>query len=449
MSHRSGVLAGRYRLDSMIASGGVGEVWRATDLVLDRAVAVKMLRSEYADQPQALSRFRSEAKLAGSVSHPAVAQVHDYGEAGDDGAPFLVMELVDGRSLADLLSSGPLDPATTMDVLAQSAAGLQAAHSKGLVHRDIKPANLLIGPSGHVKITDFGIAAAAGSLPITQTGMVVGTPSYLAPERLRGDQGSAASDLYSLGIVGYECMAGAPPFRGMPFEVAAAHQQLPLPPLPPSVPAGAAQLVAELTAKDPARRPRSAGAVADQAAKVRDSLTGSAPRHPAAPVAAPFRPEAPSGGSRPVRSDTLIDQHAMTVHNIPARPRYTSPPRRRRGPLVILTAALLGGLATWLVAAALPTSGPAGPTGNVPASGTVEVNSTALVGQQYKDVSKTLRQEGLTPQINFISADQTDSGQSPGTVISVDPSGRVPADSTVTLTVVQTGHHHGSGDGGE
>src|SRR5215469_3904784 len=243
MGQTTGVLAGRYRMDSPIASGGVGEVWRAFDLVLDRPVAVKVLRSEYAAHRQALNRFRAEARHAGSVSHPAVAQVYDYGEAGDTATPYLVMELVDGPSLADVLQAGPLDPGTAMDVLAQTAAGLQAAHTAGLVHRDVKPGNLLIGQGGQVKITDFGIAYAAGSLPITRTGMVVGTPSYLAPERAAGGPASPASDLYSLGIVGYECLTGAPPFSGMPFEVAAAHQHLEPPPLPSSVPAGAARLV--------------------------------------------------------------------------------------------------------------------------------------------------------------------------------------------------------------
>src|SRR5215470_17172638 len=126
MKQTTGLLAGRYRLDRPIASGGVGEVWRAFDLVLDRLVAVKVLRSEYAGQRQALDRFRAEARHAGSVSHPAIAQIYDYGEDGDTQVPFLVMELVEGPSLADVLDGGPLDAGSTMEVLAQTAAGLQA-----------------------------------------------------------------------------------------------------------------------------------------------------------------------------------------------------------------------------------------------------------------------------------------------------------------------------------
>ena len=268
------VLAGRYRLEGPVARGGVGEIWRATDLVLGRPVAVKLLRTEYAQHPEVLARFRAEARHAGSVSHPGIAQVYDYGENGAAASPYLVMELVDGPSLARVLAAGPLTPADAMDVLAQAAAGLQAAHAAGLVHRDIKPGNLLVGPSGQVKITDFGIAHAAWSAPITQTGALVGTPAYLAPERIMGGPATPASDLYSLGVVGYQCLTGAVPFAGMPHEVTAAHRHRTLPPLPPAVPAGAAELVLDLTAKDPAARPASAGEVAARAGRLRDALAG-------------------------------------------------------------------------------------------------------------------------------------------------------------------------------
>jgi eukaryotic-like serine/threonine-protein kinase len=233
MNNAGVVLAGRYRLDAQIAAGGIGEVWRARDLVLDRPVAVKMLRTEYAGQPDALARFRAEGRKAGSVSHPGIAQIYDYGEAGPTGAPYLVMELVNGPSLAEVLAHGPLDAASAMDVLAQAAAGLHAAHAAGLVHRDVKPANLVLGPGGQVKITDFGIAHAAGSVPITRTGVLIGTPAYLAPEQVAGDAASPASDLYALGVVGYECLTGTPPFRGAPAQVAAAHQHRPSRPRPP------------------------------------------------------------------------------------------------------------------------------------------------------------------------------------------------------------------------
>ena len=211
MSSPGMLLAGRYRLESRIAAGAVGEVWRAQDQVLGRPVAVKLLQQGYAGHPQTLARFRAEARHAGSLTHPGIAQVYDYGEAGPAGVPYLVLELVDGPSLAGVLAAGPVDPATAMDVVAQVAAGLSAAHAAGLVHRDVKPANLLMGRDGLVKITDFGIAHAAGSAPLTQAGTLVGTPAYLAPERAAGEPATPASDLYSLGIVAYECLTGSAP----------------------------------------------------------------------------------------------------------------------------------------------------------------------------------------------------------------------------------------------
>jgi serine/threonine-protein kinase len=281
------MLAERYRLESRIAFGGVGEVWRATDLVLDRPVAVKLLRDGYSEHPETLTRFREEARHAGSLAHPGIAQVYDYGEETPPDSPYLVMELVDGPSLAGLLSSGPLGTARTMDIVAQAAAGLAAAHRTGLVHRDIKPANLLVTRDGTVKITDFGLAHAAGSAPLTQTGALVGTPAYLAPERAEGASATPATDLYSLGVVAYECLAGSPPFDGAPFEMVAAHQRRPLPLLPAAVPAEVAALVTHMTAKDPAARPASAEAVAARAGHLRDVASGEAAQgtEPAGPTA--------------------------------------------------------------------------------------------------------------------------------------------------------------------
>jgi eukaryotic-like serine/threonine-protein kinase len=172
------VLGGRYELDKQVGKGGYGEVWRATDTVLFRAVAIKMLHPGYAQQPQALARFHAEARHAGALSHQNIARVYDYGEPADGQSPYLVMELVDGPSLSDLLAEGSLDTARSMDIIAQAATGLQAAHAAGLVHRDVKPANLLLD-SGTVKITDFGIANTIGSVPVTATGEVIGTPGTL------------------------------------------------------------------------------------------------------------------------------------------------------------------------------------------------------------------------------------------------------------------------------
>jgi serine/threonine-protein kinase len=265
-------LGGRYVLEEQIGNGGYGEVWRATDTVLSRPVAVKLLHPRYTQRSEALVRFRAEARHAGGFSHENIAQVFDYGEPADGQPPYLVMELIDGPSLETVLAGGPLDDSRTMDIVAQAAAGLQAAHAAGMIHRDIKPANLLLAPGGTVKITDFGIAHTIGSAPVTASGELIGTPGYLAPERAMGERATPASDLYSLGMVAYECLAGAPPFRGTPLEVALAHRDRPLPPLPPSVTVGVCTLVMRMAAKDPVRRLNDAAEVAVWAGLLRDGV---------------------------------------------------------------------------------------------------------------------------------------------------------------------------------
>jgi len=288
MARAASILLGRYQLGEQIGGGGFSEVWKGTDLVLTRPVAIKMLYAAYAEHAETLARFRAEARHAASVSHGNIARVYDYGEADPPNPPFLVMEFVAGPSLAQVLAGGAMGPARSMKIVAQVAAGLQAAHRTGLVHRDIKPGNLLLAPGDVVKITDFGIAHAVGSVPVTSTGVVIGTAGYLAPERVAGSQGSAASDLYALGVIAYECLAGSAPFTGGALDVAVCHRERPLPALPASVPADVAALVGELTAKDPAARPGSAGAVACWAAEL-------AGRSVAGPSVAPCPP--PEGRS--------------------------------------------------------------------------------------------------------------------------------------------------------
>ncbi len=257
------LLAGRYRLDSCIAIGGMGEVWRGEDVRLGRPVAIKLMRPGHAGLPEATARFRAEARYGRRLSHAGIARVHD---CRHDGRPFLVMELVEGPPLAVALSAGPLTPVRALDVIAQVARALQAAHSAGVIHCDIKPANLLLRRDGRVKLIDFGIARRAGSSVLTGPGTVLGTPAYLAPERLAGQPATVASDLYALGVVLYEALAGGRPFTGTTMEIMLAHQSRPIPPLPSSVPAGALSLVTDLMAKDPAARPASAAQVAERAA---------------------------------------------------------------------------------------------------------------------------------------------------------------------------------------
>lgn len=272
MAQAGAILGGRYVLEEQIGSGGYGEVWRAADTVLSRPVAIKLLHPRYAGQGEAVARFRGEARHAAALSHENIAQVYDYGEAVGGQPPYLVMELVAGPSLETVLAGGPLDTTRTMDIVAQSAAGLQAAHAAGMVHRDIKPGNLLLTPRGTVKITDFGIAHTVDAASVTASGELIGTPAYLAPERAMGERAGPPSDLYSLGIVAYECLTGARPFPGTPLEVALAHRDRPLPPLPPSVDHDVTAFVMWLTAKDPARRLGDAAEVTARAALLRDGV---------------------------------------------------------------------------------------------------------------------------------------------------------------------------------
>ena len=263
------LLADRYRLDEQIAVGGMGQVWRATDTVLDRSVAVKTLKPEYVGDDESRERFRAEARAATRLSHPGIASVYDFGET-PDGA-WLVMELIDGEPLSTVLRRERTLPADrVLDVVAQTAAALQAAHTGGVVHRDIKPGNLLVRPDGVVKVTDFGIASAAGAVPLTQTGKIVETASYLSPEQADGSGFGPAGDLYALGVVAYEALAGVRPFPGdHPVAVVLAHLQQAPPALPALVPAPVAALVMALLSKDPADRPLSAAELAERATRLR------------------------------------------------------------------------------------------------------------------------------------------------------------------------------------
>ncbi len=211
------ILNGRYRLAALIAAGSMGEVWQGIDLVLTRQVAVKLISPGHARDAEGLARFRAESRHAASLAHPNIVQVFDYGEPGPPDPGYLVMEFVHGPSLAQRLGEGPLDPAATMGIVAQAARGLHDAHRAGLVHRDVKPANLLLSRGGLVKVTDFGIAYALGSMPVTPAGIVMGTPAYLAPEQATGGRATPAADLYALGVVAYECLTGRLPFDGEPL----------------------------------------------------------------------------------------------------------------------------------------------------------------------------------------------------------------------------------------
>jgi eukaryotic-like serine/threonine-protein kinase len=294
-------VADRYQLERRIAVGGMGEVWEASDTRLGRSVALKVLRPELSDDPEFLHRFRIEARTVASLDHAGIAAVHDYGE--DDGpagrrTAYLVMELVRGEPLSTLIARGPIDSDETLRLIEEAAWALQAAHERGFVHRDVKPGNILVRTDGQVKLTDFGIAKAANAVPMTRSGMVMGTAHYIAPEQASGSEAGPAGDVYSLGIVGYECLAGHRPFRA-DSAVAVAMMQVrdEPPPLPSSVPPLTRELIESVLVKDPTQRYANGGEFALAIAAVRRGERPPPPGSVTEAVAAP--PWSPSTPARP------------------------------------------------------------------------------------------------------------------------------------------------------
>ncbi|MEO7803779.1 MAG: protein kinase [Actinomycetota bacterium] len=249
-------LAGRYELGETIGSGGMGTVVQAHDTVLTRQVAIKFLRDDMSNDPTTIGRFKREARIAASLSHPGIAAVYDFSEEND--RFFIVMELLDGKDLHQILANGPLQPLAAAEIVAQVADALTAAHAQGAVHRDIKPANIFITEDGTVKVTDFGIARAAGHSTLTGTGAMIGTPRYLAPEQVTGEAATARSDIYSLGCVLYQAITGQAPFEGeTSIAVALSHRDLPIPSardVNPSIPQSIDDVIARAMAKSPGHR---------------------------------------------------------------------------------------------------------------------------------------------------------------------------------------------------
>lgn len=246
----------RYQLEEIIATGGMGEMWRAKDNVLGRDVAIKAIREENAGNEDLLQRLRIEARNNAVLSgHPNVVGLHDYYE--EDGIGFIIMEFVDGKSLGQLLQEKPvLTLIELLPILSAIAQGLGFAHRNGIIHRDIKPGNILIGKNGDVKIADFGVSKAFNQLNMTATGMVVGTAQYLSPEQAVGDDATGTSDLYALGIIAYEASQGRRPFGGRnSVDIAISQVNDPVPPMSSHTNPEFEKLVMNLLDKDPLKRP--------------------------------------------------------------------------------------------------------------------------------------------------------------------------------------------------
>lgn len=324
------VLAGRYKLIRWVGGGSMGEVWEATDTRMDRPVAVKVLRPAHANDPVALERFRIEARLGAQLDHPGIAKVHDVNVDGRSGEPpWMVQEYVAGEPLTDLLRrDGALDPPRAVSIVAQVAEAAHAAHQVGVVHRDLTPRNLLIAADGSVKVTDFGIARTDSAAPLTKAGHVIGTPAYLSPEQVRGSTASPASDVYTLGVVLYECLTGRRPFEGSnPIEVARAHLEKVPPPLPTVIPGPLRAVVIATLAKEPENRPAAADLAQRLSAAIAPPRPGAAfntdqmtVARPLADVTGPSHAAAPSPavGAAPVLRRAAAPQPPTLVQRVTA-----------------------------------------------------------------------------------------------------------------------------------
>jgi hypothetical protein len=377
-------VGGRYRLEQRVAGGPSADVWRATDVQLARPVAVKLLHSQVARDAAALDRFRASASCTGSLVHEGIVRVFDYDEPGSPDAaerPFLVMEFVDGPSLAELLASGPVGAARAMDVVAQAAAALDVAHRAGRVHGDIGPHNILFSGEGRAKLTGFGAAGENGT-----------------------SLGSAAGDLYALGVVARLCLTGGKASGDDAVSV-----------VPEQIPAPVAEFVSQLTAREPADRPTTAAEISRRAARLRDQL---APAGPASQAARPGQPAA------------AVTSLTATVPDIPGRrkgPAASKPRHLAAMPTFAIAALALVAVALFGV---LKPHGSAQQAGGMPTTSTVQVSATGLIGRPVHAVRLRLERLGLVVRLRWRPSDHV----SPGKVLAVRPTGPVPAHSVITLT---------------
>jgi eukaryotic-like serine/threonine-protein kinase len=322
----------RYEVLSLVARGGMAEVYLARDHMLDRQVAIKVLSGEFARDPSFVERFRREARAAANLNHPNIVSVYDWGE--EDSAYFIVMEYVEGVTLRDLLvRNGPLEPGRAAAIVGDIAAGLGFAHEKGVVHRDVKPGNVLITSSGTVKVTDFGIARAGVSDSLTQTGAVMGTAVYFSPEQAQGLPTDGRSDLYSLGVVLYESVTGYPPFGGdSPVSIAYKHvRETPVPPtaLRPDLGPELETIILTLLAKDPDDRYHTADDLRDDLARYRTGQPLAA--GPATAMVAEVPTGAWAVAAAPEPTVAVRPAAIVTQPDRPARPAaiMPAPPQRR------------------------------------------------------------------------------------------------------------------------
>ncbi|MDS2174244.1 protein kinase [Nesterenkonia sp. CL21] len=477
-----GILMGdRYKLTERIAIGGMGEVWKASDEVLGRTVAIKILKEEYTGDEAFLRRFRAEARHTALLNHPGIADIYDYGEQAGSG--YLVMELVPGRPLSVLLEKDrTLSWEKTLSIIAQTARALQVAHDQGLVHRDVKPGNLLITPTRRVKITDFGIARLADQVPLTATGQVMGTVQYLSPEQATGQHATGSSDIYALGIIGYEALVGHRPFTGE-SQIAIALKQVndAPPPLPDSVPEPVRALIMSMLAKDAGDRPMNATKLAEASdALLRHDLDAALEAVPAMrnhmtlpseqddstqvmpaatkPTAVVPRADAAGDGTQKVtptpalsartpeqpHDDVWDEGPGGSAGGTGSADKAGRKEQRRqsssggsltrwRWPLVVLIALVLLALfGSWVLprlTSAEPEPQPTVTETFTAEAETVQVDEGDFIGLTVEAASAALQDLALE-----VETQEVESAQPAGVVVAIGPTGQVPVGATVTLS---------------
>src|SRR5690625_3692530 len=460
-------LGGRYELTDRIAIGGMGEVWKARDTVLGRIIAIKILKEEYTGDPNFLRRFRAEAQHTALLNHPGVANVFDYGE--EEGSGYLVMELVPGDPLSAILDREKvLSPDRTLSIIAQTARALSAAHAQGLVHRDVKPGNLLIDSKNRVKVTDFGIARLADQVPLTATGQVMGTAQYLAPEQATGQQATGSSDIYSLGIIGYECLAGHRPFTGeSQIAIALAQVNDDPPELPDSVPEPVRALIMSMLSKEPEDRPEDADKLATAAEALRrqdtqtaiDAVPGMVPFITAGSFDSDatqvidtqeFQAAADPNATQVMSSTPEVSDSTAALPVTPAEGEELSASalteddhfadedegeaeegKKKHSPwcwpiIGVIILALLAGIGLW--AASLGSDEEPEPEPTETAA-TIEIDADDYVGRDIEEVTEELEELGFT--VEAVERDETEAA---GTVLALSPTGEVEEGSEIRVS---------------
>lgn len=429
------VFGGRYELKARLAIGGMGEVWQAVDRVIERNVAIKILKEEYLGDQAFRERFRAEARHAALVNHEGIASVYDFGE--EDGSAYLIMEMVPGEALSTILEREKfLSPERVLDIIAQTASALHAAHTAGLVHRDIKPGNLLITPDGRVKITDFGIARAVDQVPLTATGQVMGTVQYLSPEQASGKPASALTDIYSLGIVAYEALAGKRPFTGeSQVAIAMAHIKNPPPPLPESIPLAVRQLIMSCIAKKPERRPSSAKKLARAAVAITRGRFGEALALVPA-IDEEIEGEVTEDTSTRILPVTKIGDEKPTTGPF----RFIPKTGQLVAIVIVLSLVLIGIVVAFIFR---PTEAPTASPSTSPAvttpvpvvtpsdDGTVTVTADDFIGLTQNQVQEKLTALGL--RLDAVTGSIAGTVEDVGTAYRVNPSGQVPLGTLVAV----------------